>query len=264
MSTDESSRRYATIRLVADRPYAVRCDTGVRAVISGEPPEERATRSSPVEPGRVGPSQPRTSGRRPSQLGAGKRGGTAAAMSSSWQHRARARRTAGDATDDLPQGLHRQPHRACRLVDPDFPEIEERVLAYWDEDDTFRAQRRAARPGRGRRQRVRLLRRPAVRQRAAALRPPADRLRQGPRAALPDHARPARRAPLRLGHPRPARRARGDAAQRHQDHRRDRRDGHRQVQRGLPRVGASSTPASGATTSPARPAGSTSTTTTGP
>ena len=118
--------------------------------------------------------------------------------------------------------------------------------------------------GRGRRQRVRLLRRPAVRQRPAALRPPADRLRQGPRAALPDHARPAGRAPLRLGHPRPARRARGDAPARHQDDRRDRRAGHRDVQRGVPQVGAASTPRSGRTTSPARPAGSTSRTTTRP
>ena len=86
-------------------------------------------------------------------------------------------------------------------------------------------------------QRVRLLRRPAVRQRPAALRPPAHRLRQGPDPALPDDARPQGRAPLRLGHPRPARRARGDAPQRHQDHRRDRRAGHREVQRGLPPVG---------------------------
>ena len=54
--------------------------------------------------------------------------------------------------------------------------------------------------------RVRLLRRPAVRQRPAPLRPPAHRLRQGRRAALPDHAGQAGRAPLRLGLPRPARR----------------------------------------------------------
>jgi hypothetical protein len=53
-------------------------------------------------------------------------------------------------------------------------------------------------------QRVRVLRRPALRQRAAALRPPAHRLREGRRAALPDHARPAGRAALRLGLPRPA------------------------------------------------------------
>ena len=117
---------------------------------------------------------------------------------------------------------------------PNFPEIEERVLAYWEDDDTFQASVDQRDAGRGRRQRVRLLRRPAVRQRPAALRPPAHRLRQGPDPALPDDARQAGRAPLRLGHPRPARRARGDAPQRHQDHRRDPRAGHREVQRGLP------------------------------
>ena len=120
---------------------------------------------------------------------------------------------------------------------PRFPEIEEKVLDYWEQDGTFQASVDAAGRGRGRRQRVRLLRRPAVRQRAAALRPPADRLRQGRGPALPDDARAPGRAPVRLGHPRPARRARGDAAQRHQDHRRDPRAGHREVQRGLPRLG---------------------------
>src|SRR5687768_17211343 len=67
----------------------------------------------------------------------------------------------------------------------------------------------AAARGRERRERVRVLRRAAVRERAAALRPPADGLREGHRAALPDAARPARRAPLRLGLPRAPRRARG-------------------------------------------------------
>ena len=85
-------------------------------------------------------------------------------------------------------------------------------------------------------QRVRLLRRPALRQRPAALRPPADRLRQGHRPALPDHARPPRRAPLRLGHPRPARRARGDEPARHQDQGGDPRARHRGLQRQVPRA----------------------------
>ena len=43
---------------------------------------------------------------------------------------------------------------------------------------------------------------------------------------------------LRLGHPRPARRARGDAAARHHREGRDRGDGHRRLQREGPRVGA--------------------------
>ena len=69
--------------------------------------------------------------------------------------------------------------------------------------------------GERRQQRVRLLRRPAVRQRPAALRPPAHRVRQGRRAALPDDARPPGRAPVRLGLPRPARRGGGGEAARH-------------------------------------------------
>ena len=69
-----------------------------------------------------------------------------------------------------------------------------------------RRSRRRSRPAAGdrRRRRVRLLRRPAVRQRPAALRPPPHRLREGRGAALPDDARQAGRAPLRLGLPRPA------------------------------------------------------------
>ena len=78
---------------------------------------------------------------------------------------------------------------------------------------------------------------PPVRQRPAALRPPADRLRQGRRAALPDDARPPRRAPVRLGHARPARRARGAAPPRHHGHLPDRGDGPGRVQPGVPRVG---------------------------
>ena len=63
-----------------------------------------------------------------------------------------------------------------------------------------------ARRRRARLQRVRVLRWPAFRQRPAPLRSPPDRLRQGRGGPLPDHEGPPRRAPLRLGHPRPARR----------------------------------------------------------
>ena len=94
---------------------------------------------------------------------------------------------------------------------PRFPEIEERILRYWAQDGTFLASVEAREAGAGRVQRVRLLRRAALRQRPAALRPPADRLRQGPHPALPDHARAPGRAPLRLGLPRAAGRARGPA-----------------------------------------------------
>ena len=103
---------------------------------------------------------------------------------------------------------------ACRRART-CPRSSARVLEHWAADKTFEASRRAARRRRERRQRVRLLRRPAVRQRPAALRPPAHRLRQGRGAALPDHARPAGRAPLRLGLPRPARRGGGREAARH-------------------------------------------------
>ena len=119
------------------------------------------------------------------------------------------------------------------------------VLEYWAADDTFQASVDGAAGRRERRQRVRLLRRAAVRQRTAALRPPADRLRQGRRAALPDDARPARRAPVRLGLPRPAGRGRGREAARHQAQGRDRGDGRRRVQRGVPHLGAALHRASG-------------------
>ena len=72
----------------------------------------------------------------------------------------------------------------------DFPRLEERVLEHWDARRDVLRVRRAPGGRRRRRQRVRLLRRPAVRQRPAALRPPAHRLRQGRRAPLPDDARP--------------------------------------------------------------------------
>ena len=86
-------------------------------------------------------------------------------------------------------------------------------------------------------QRVRVLRRPALRQWAAALRAPPDRLREGHRAALPDDARPARRAALRLGLSRPAGRARGRERARHQRPPPDPGDGGRAVQPGLPGLG---------------------------
>ena len=115
---------------------------------------------------------------------------------------------------DASQGSY--PLAGATAVDPhpDFPDLEQAVLAYWAADGTFQASIDEPPGRRERRQRVRLLRRPAVRQRPAALRPPAHRLRQGRGAALPDHARAARRAPVRLGHPRSARRGRGRAAAR--------------------------------------------------
>src|SRR5687768_18104730 len=51
-----------------------------------------------------------------------------------------------------------------------------------------RGERRGARGGRKRRERVRLLRRPPLCERPSALRPPPDWLREGCRPALPDYA----------------------------------------------------------------------------
>ena len=125
---------------------------------------------------------------------------------------------------------------------PSLPSLEREVLDYWAGDRTFQASVDARDAGANGRERVRLLRRPAVRQRPAALRPPADRLRQGRRAALPDDARPPRRAPLRLGLPRPAGRDRGREGARHHAQGRDHRARHRQVQRRLPRARCCGTP----------------------
>ena len=147
---------------------------------------------------------------------------------------------------------------------PDLPAIERAVLDRWARRRHVRGVGRAAPGRRERQQRVRVLRRPAVRQRPAALRAPADRLRQGRRAALPDDARATRRAPLRVGLPRPARRGRSREGARHLRPPGDHRVRHRPVQRRLPHERAAVHAASGSATSPARRAGSTSTTTTRP
>ena len=129
----------------------------------------------------------------------------------------------------------------------------------------LRALGRAA-PGadRGRRERVRVLRRAAVRQRPAPLRPPAHRLRQGRGAPLPDHAGPPGRPPLRLGLPRPAGRDAGREGARGLGPGGHHRLRHRPLQRRTAAPRCCATPTSGSATSPARPAGSTSTTTTRP
>src|SRR5699024_5081323 len=96
---------------------------------------------------------------------------------------------------------------------------------------------RLDRPARGCRG-VRLLRRPALRQRPAPLRAPAHRLRQGRHPAVPHHVRRQGGPPLRLGHPRTARRARGDAGARHDREVRDRGDGAEGVQQRREGLGA--------------------------
>ena len=110
---------------------------------------------------------------------------------------------------------------------PRFPAIEESVLGYWDADDTFRASIDQRDPGVDGGNEFVFYDGPPFANGLPALRPPADRLRQGPDPALPHDARPAGRAPLRLGHPRAAGGAGGDAPEGHQDHRRDPRARHR-------------------------------------
>ncbi len=187
-----------------------------------------------VEPDGSGPSQP-SDERSPHVVRGGKRGGTAALARASspcrQHHEPRTR-----STTDVPVGVPaRLPHRPRAPVVPRHGARGPRRLGGRRH---VRRLRRGASGRRERQQRVRLLRRPAVRQRPAPLRPPAHRLRQGRRAALPDDARQARRAPLRLGHPRPARRGRGRAPARHQGQVRDRGDGRRGLQRGLPHLRA--------------------------
>ena len=94
--------------------------------------------------------------------------------------------------------------------------------------------RRAATGGGERRQRIRLLRRPALRQRAPALRAPPDRLREGRGAALPHDAWQAGRAALRLGLPRAAGRDGDGEGARRLGAAGDPRVRHRPLQRELP------------------------------
>ena len=76
-----------------------------------------------------------------------------------------------------------------------------------------------------------LLRRAAVRERPPALRAPPHRLRQRRLPSLPDHAGQEGRPTIRVGHPRPPRRARGDEAARYHREEPDRGDGRRGLQR---------------------------------
>ena len=156
---------------------------------------------------------------------------------------------------------HRWPTRSTTAAagvpaSPDLPAVERAGARPLGRRQDLRGLgRRSAPPAQNGSQRVRLLRRPAVRQRAAALRPPVHRLRQGRRAALPDDARAPGRAPLRLGLPRPARRGRGREAARHHHQGGDPRAGRGQVQRRLPDVGAALHQGLGALRHPAGPLG---------
>ena len=95
---------------------------------------------------------------------------------------------------------------------PRLPQMEEAVLAHWEADGTFEASvEQRDRPGSDGENEFVFYDGPPF---ANGL-PHYGHLLTGyvkdVVAALPDDARPPGRAPLRLGHPRPARRARGDA-----------------------------------------------------
>ena len=204
--------------------------TGVDPAITGEPPEERVRQGPALEPD----GWARHSLRPERSMPPWRRDGSRQAR---W-YRGAARTDPGDVVlvqhDDRAAGARSDEHGDHAMTYPKVDcaprrrrspappaasprarasrEIEERVLRLLGARTApSRPRSRPREAGRGRRQRVRLLRRAAVRQRPAALRPPADRLRQGPRAALPDHARAPGRAPVRLGQPRAAGRARGAA-----------------------------------------------------
>ena len=141
---------------------------------------------------------------------------------------------------------------------PRLPDVEQRVLAFWEADDTFRTS---------------IAQREGHEEWVFNDGPPFANglphyghlltgLREGRLPALPDDARQEGRAALRLGYPRPARRARSDEAARHHREARDRGDGRRRVQREGARVRARVHRGVGSVRHAARPAGSTSRTTT--
>ena len=115
----------------APRAGAVRWATGVRAVITGEPSEERSRASAQLEPNGLARHSPTTSGTARACASGVVPRHSAPDASSSWPSDALGQQR---RAHDLPQGL---PSR--RAEPPDFPAIEEAVLAYWDADDTFRA-----------------------------------------------------------------------------------------------------------------------------
>nr|WP_278256507.1 class I tRNA ligase family protein [Nocardioides convexus] len=121
---------------------------------------------------------------------------------------------------------------------PRFPAIEERVLAYWAEDDTFRASVEQRDPGANGENEFVFYDGPPF---ANGLPHYGHLLTGYVKDIVPRYqTMRGKRVERRFGwdtHGLPAESG-GDAPQRDQDHRRDRRDGHRQVQRRLPGLGA--------------------------
>ena len=221
-------------------PWSYRHRSGHHRGASGRNPAPSDLWGGGVEPDGCGPSAPLNERPRAVDDGAGQAGwyrGAREPASSPCRHARPPHEEphSEHARDHPREHPARLPGRPCAPV---VPRPRARGARLLGRRRHLRGLRRRPRRRRERRQRVRLLRRPALRQRPAALRPPAHRLRQGRRPALPHDARPPRRAPLRLGHPRPARRGRGRAPARDQAQVRDRGDGRRGLQRRLPRLGA--------------------------
>ena len=116
---------------------------------------------------------------------------------------------------------------------PDFPRLEEEVLQRWRERDVFHE---SVRRRQGAEPYVFYEGPPTANGRPGSA-PRAGARVQGHLPALPDHARPLRRAQGRLGLPRPAGRDRGRAEARLHLQGRHRALRHRRVQRQVPRVG---------------------------
>ena len=182
---------------------------------------------APVEPDGTGPSQPTNERPRPTTRPGEAREVVPRRRPASRQASSSHPGTTCEERHALPEERDRRDRRRGRPVEPVLPGAGDRGPRLLARRRNVPSIHRPARHRRRRCQRVRVLRRPAVRQRAAALRPPAHRLRQGRRAALPDHARSPGGASLRLGLPRPARRGRGREAARHRTQVRDRGDGGR-------------------------------------
>ena len=208
----------------------------------------RRPRAASVEPNGSGPSSlAQASGR--SAAAVGKQGGTAVSAPTLRVVPAARRPCAGD----------RRPATLSRRR-PAARTSRARAARCSSGGSATARSRRVDRPPRGdaRRERVRVLRRPAVRQRPAALRPPADRLREGRRAPLPDDARAAASSAASAG-----------TATACRPRWRPRRSSASPGTRRSPSSASTSsttpaaraccgTPTSGSATSPARPAGSTS------
>src|ERR1700728_3683410 len=150
---DRARRRVRPTQAAAARPAAqpaedIRAATGYSsrytdqhmATTRPSPVSPRKNRhAAPVDPGGSGPSQPANE-RPPSQKQGGKRGGTAVcphgsgcvALAARVQGRTRHRQPEEKMATYPRAGASEVP------AQPDFPELEQRALAYWNAHETFK------------------------------------------------------------------------------------------------------------------------------